>query len=107
MKKKKNNIFLRILGGLFIVFLALFIASNSGYYESKLREKVVITENGIKEFEEKIERGEEVDITSFLNTEEEDYSSVMSTLGDNVTDSFESIVESSAKIFKMIMKSLF
>ena len=66
---------LKILGFLFIIYIALFIANMSGYYESKIRDQVIVTEEGIKEFEEKIQNGEEIDITSFLNNEREDYSS--------------------------------
>ena len=65
-KKKHSNPVLKILGVLFVIFMALYIASTSGYYESKIRDKVVITEEGIKEFESKVQNGEDIDITSFL-----------------------------------------
>ena len=74
-KKKKSSIFLKILGVLFVVYIALFIANMSGYYESKIRDEVTITDEGIKEFEEKVQNGEEIDITSFLNKDRVDYSS--------------------------------
>lgn len=106
-KKKKTNPFLKILGFLFIVFLALFIASSSGYYESKIRDRVVVTEEGIKEFEKLVQNGEEIDIASFLNNEREDYSSKMSNLGDNLTSSIESVVSSGMKYVVDILKSLF
>lgn len=106
-KKKKGNIFLKILGCLFILFIALFIANMSGYYESKIRDRVIVTEEGIKEFEEKLQNGEEIDITSFLNNEREDYSSGMSNLGDNLTSGIENFVANSMGIVKDIIKSLF
>ena len=107
MKKKKNNPILKIIGVLFIIFLALFIANMSGYYEGKIRDRVIITEDGIKEFEEKVQNGEEVDITSFLNSERIDYSSKMSNLGDGVTESIENFVSSGADFVFDILKSLF
>ncbi len=107
MKKKKTNPVLRILGLLFIVYIALFIASTSGYYESKIRDKVVVTEEGIKEFEEKVQNGEEIDIEAFLNNERIDYSSNMSTLGDNLTNSLENAVSGGMKIVTDILRSLF
>ncbi len=107
MKKKKVNPILKILGCLFIVFMALYIAGASGYYESKIRDKVVITEEGIKEFEEKVQKGEEIDITSFLNTESKDYSSPMSNLGDNLTSGVENVVFEGMKFISDILKSLF
>ncbi len=107
MGKKKKNWPLKILGLLFIVFMALYIASTSGYYESKIRDKVVLTEEGIKEFERKVQNGEDIDISSFLNQKRPDYSSYMSNLGDNLTSSLEVLVYDGAKFITDIMKSLF
>lgn len=106
-KRKKTNIFLKILSFLFVVFIALFIANMSGYYESKIRDRVIVTDKGIKEFEEKVKNGEEVDVTSFLNNEREDYSSSMSNLGDNLTNGLESFVSGGMDIVGDILKSLF
>lgn len=106
-KKKKGSIFLKILGVLFLIYIALFIANMSGYYESRVREQVTITDEGIKEFEEKVQNGEEIDITSFLKTEREDYSSNMSNLGDNLTSGLENIISSGAQIVSNLFKSLF
>lgn len=107
MRKKKNNVVLKVLSILFVVFMALFIANMSGYYESKIRDRVIMTDEGIKKFEEKISNGEEIDITSFLNTEREDYSSNMSNLGDNVTASIEGFVTGGIDVLKNILNSLF
>ena len=105
--KKKPNYFLRVIAIFFIIFIALFIANMSGYYESKIREKVIVTEEGIKEFEEIVERGEEIDLKSFLNNSRVDYSSKMSKIGDHVTNSLDGIVNEGAKIITDILKSLF
>jgi len=107
MRKKKKNIVLKILGGLFVIFMALYIANMSGYYESKIRDRVIITEEGIKKFEEKVSNGEEIDITSFLNTDREDYSSNMSNLGDTVTESIEGFVVGGMDVVTNILNSLF
>lgn len=106
-KKKKNNIFLNILAILFIVYMGLFIANLSGYYESKIRDNVIMTEEGIKEFENKVSNGEEIDVTSFLKNEREDYSNKMSNLGDKLTYGVEKFIVKSVHIFGDIMKSLF
>lgn len=106
-KKKKSSIFLKILGVLFVIYIALFIANMSGYYESKIRNDVTITDEGIKEFEEKVQNGEEIDITSFLNKDRVDYSSNMSNIGDSLTSSFENVISYGANIVSNIFKSLF
>ncbi len=107
MGKKKKNLPLKVLGLLFIVFMALYIASTSGYYESKIRDKVVLTEEGIKEFERRVQNGEDVDISAFLNQKRPDYSSYMSTLGDNLTSGIEVLVYDGARFVKDIINSLF
>lgn len=107
MLKKKKNPILKILCFLFIVFMALYIANMSGYYESKIRDRVIITEEGIKKFEEMIQKGEEVDITSFLSTEREDYSSNMSNLGENVTLNIENVIVGGMEVVLDILNSLF
>ena len=107
MTKKNSSIFLKILGLLFIIYIGLFIANVSGYYESKIRDKVVVTKEGIKEFEEKVQNGDAIDVTSFLNNERIDYRSNMSNLGDNLTNGLEDVVDEGAKIIKNIIRSLF
>ena len=107
MKKKSNNIVLKILGVFFLIYIALFIANLSGYYESQIRENTIVTEEGIKAFEEKIQNGESVDVTSYLNKEREDYSSKMSNLGDSLTNNLENFIVKSMGFMSDIVKSLF
>lgn len=106
IKKKKNSI-LKIFGVFFLLFMALYIANLSGYYESKIRDRVVITEEGIKEFEEKVSNGEEINMSSFLELDKKDYSSKMSNFGENITSGIQKIVEGSYDLFSDILKSLF
>lgn len=107
MKKKKNNFILQLLGVLFLIYIALFIANLSGYYESQIRDNTIVTEEGIKSFEEKIQNGESIDVTSFLNNEREDYSSKMSNLGDSLTSNLENFIVKSMGFVGDIVKSLF
>ena len=106
-KKKKNNIFLKILGCLFVLFIALFIANMSGYYEGKIREKVIVTEEGIKSFEEAVKNGEVIDVSSFLKSENVDYSSKMSNIGDSLTYGLENFAAKGMNFVVDILKSLF
>ncbi len=106
-KKKSINPILKILAVLFVIFLALFIANASGYYESKIRDNMMVTEEGIKEFEEKVKKGEEIDISSFLHNERVDYSNGVSHLGDSLTNGIETFVSDGMKYVANIIKSLF
>lgn len=107
METKKNNSFLTMMGILFIIFMGLYIANGSGYYESKIKSKRIITENGIKEFESKVQNGEEIDLSSFLKTEKKDYSNNFSKLGDSLTNGMEYTIFDGMKFLSSIFKSLF
>lgn len=86
MKKKKNNWFMRILTILFIIFIALFIAGESGYYEAKVNRSVALTNEAIKQFEEDVLNGKEVDINSYIETDEFDYSNTLTKTGDKLSE---------------------
>ena len=49
--KKKINWFKKFLTISFIIFMGLYISSISGFYEAKLSNKVALTDEAIKEFE--------------------------------------------------------
>ena len=42
MKKKKPNLFFKILAILFLIYVAITIAYESGYYETKASNKAII-----------------------------------------------------------------
>ena len=107
VKKKKTNIFIKLLIVFFIIYLGLYVINVSGYYEGRIREKTVLTESKIREFESKIQSGEDIDIKSFMDKEEVDYSNNLTVIGDNLTSSIETIISETSKIMGNILKSLF
>ena len=46
------NWIFKVLLGLFVIYISLTIAIETGYYEAKLNKKTVITQEGIKQFEQ-------------------------------------------------------
>lgn len=73
-KKKKTNWFFRIVVLLFILYLSLSIAMETGYYESKLNEKTMLTKEGIKQFEQDVREGKNVDINNYITEKNRDFS---------------------------------
>ena len=65
--KKKNNWFKRILIILILLFISLYISSVSGYYEAKISDKVALTDKEIKQFEQDVMNGKEVDLNNYNN----------------------------------------
>ena len=63
MKKNiKSKYFFRILFCFFLVFVALLIAYESGYYETRMGNKAVLTKEAMEKFESDVANGEVVDI---------------------------------------------
>ena len=102
-KKDPNRYFWRSLIILFIVFVALYIAMESGYYTSNLGKKTELTQEKILEFEQDIKDGKEIDINDYLINEYKDYSSKTSKLGMNLSNSTEKFMTKGiSEIFKII-----
>ena len=106
MKKKKNNkLFRLILLSLFIVYIGLYIANETGYYESKLNNKVRLTNESIIQFEKDVEDGKNVTIEDYLKDETVDYSNKVSKLGLKFSKTTEDFMSDGlSKIFKVLGK---
>lgn len=104
-KKKKNNLFWIILIGLFIMFIGLYIANATGYYESKMAGRVKLTNESIKRFENDIAAGKNVTLEDYLEEESKDYSNKASKLGLKFSKATESIMaDGLGSIFKILGK---
>lgn len=90
--KKKKNWFLRILTILFIAFVGLYIASISGYYEASLGNKVALTDEAIKRFEQDVLEGKAVDVEDYILEERIDYSNAFTNAGDKITESVQKVL---------------
>lgn len=107
MEKKKNNYFGLILGSLFIVFVAFIIAYNSGYYEANISRKSKITEEKLQEFEQDVKDGKEIDVKDYIENDYVDYSSSMSKLGNKLSSSIDSFMDSGLNDFFKLLEKLF
>lgn len=104
-KKKKNRFFWIILISLFVVYMGLYIANSTGYYESKMNNQVRLTNESIKRFEKDIAAGKNVTIDDYLEKEHIDYSNKVSKLGLNISNETEEIMTKGlGGLFKIIGK---
>ena len=92
-KKLCNKIFSKILLALFISFLAIYISSATGYYEFEQHNRMVLTEEKIKEFEQDVADGKEVDIKSYIVSDIPNYENAVSKLGNKISTQFESFIQ--------------
>ncbi len=106
-KKKKNNWFLKIIGVLFVIYLSLTIAINTGYYEAKVNEKTVVTEENMRKFEEDVKNGREVDIKDYISDTTKDYASNTSKAGIKVASVVEKFMAEGINEMIDVLKKLF
>lgn len=90
--KKNRNIFKTFLIISFIIFIGLYIASESGFYESKLRNEVALTDKAIYEFEQDVLNGEAVDLNTYLTKDYVDYSNSFTSLGEKLSDALIKLI---------------
>lgn len=107
MKTKKKGPLYYTFMLLVIVFIALYIALESGYYENKVSKKVAITESAITEFENDVKEGNEIDIKEYLQDDYIDYSSEASRMGVKVSGKIESFMTSGIEKFFKLLGKLF
>lgn len=103
----KKNICKFIFSTLLIFFLFLYFASNSGFYEYKLNEKKTLTEEKIKEFEQDINSGKEIDINNYIDDTNKSYDNIFTNTSRDISayinKGFEKIIK---YLFKYIDSSL-
>lgn len=105
--KKKNNWLKRFLIISFIIFMGLYISSISGFYESKLSNKVTLTDSAIKEFEKDVLEGKEIDIVTYIDNEYVDYSNKFTNAGEKFSEAVTKIVTDGFSGFWDAVKVLF
>ncbi len=105
--KKKKNYFFSILKLLFIVFIFLYIANTSGYYQSKISKKTTLTNESIKRFEENIRNNKPIDIDDYVVKDNENYSNKTTDAGIFLSKNIEKFASKGLNSFFDLLKSLF
>lgn len=101
------KVFYIILSILFIIFLIIFISTNSGYYEYKNNQKTIFTEDKIKEFEKDIKEGKNIKINNYLKDDSKNYSNRLTDIGDGISELINNSVNFILKGgFKIIEKMI-
>ena len=107
MDKKKKNRFLRILLVVFIIYLGLLIASESGYYEKRINKETIFTAEAIKQFEKDVADGKNVDVNTYLKNDNRNYANVFTKAGEKVSDVMRKVLTDGIGNTIDIFKSLF
>lgn len=104
---KKESIFKFILLCFIICFLVILFAGKTGYYEKKLRDNSILTEEQIKKFEEDLKKGKNVDINNYVINENKDYTTNFTSDVYSVSLKVEKTIDKIVKfIFNEIGKNI-
>ena len=106
-KSKKSKYFFRILFVFLVVFLALIIAYESGYYETSASNKATLTKEAMERFEEDVLKGEVVDVKDYLDDEEVDYSNGVTKFGNKISQGISDVMANGLKGLFDALKGLF
>lgn len=68
-----------------IVFLCSYFIETSGYYEYNMQNRKNLTEEGIKQFEQDVKDGKEIDINDYLTKVNIDYSNKLTKTTSNMS----------------------
>ncbi len=104
-KKKKNYLFIIIVSLFFIAFISLYFSQVNGYYEFKEYNKKTLTQEAMKQFENDIKEGKDINVDDYLKTNYVDYSNNISNVGYKTGEFIEGIMTTGLKrTFKLISK---
>ena len=107
MKKKKPNLFFKILAILFLIYVAITIAYESGYYETKSQNRAILTKEAMERFENDVKNGAIVDMKDYIVEERPDYSNQITKMGNKVSESISDIMTSGISSIFNVLKNLF
>ena len=97
-KEDREKIYVKIFNFFLIIFLVsfitLYVSNKTGYFEYQQREKVVLTEEKIKQFEEDIKKGANIDLNTYLEDKKQNYNNKTSKLGLYISNKIEGISRS-------------
>lgn len=88
---------------LVLFFLFTYVVGSSGFYEYKLNEKKFLTEERIKQFEEDVDNGVDIDINNYVIDTNKDYDNVFTNLSRKISSYINKGFEEAFKyIFRYI-----
>lgn len=102
MKSKIKKSFIPVFSILIIMFIAVYIMSLTGYYESIENKSNSLTKEAITKFEKDVLNGEVIVASNYLK-ERKTYDNLLSRIGIKIGNLIESVFN---KIMRFILKEI-
>lgn len=104
-KNNKKRIFKFIFSVFFLSFLVIYVSELTGYYEYQNYKKTALTAEQIRQFEEDVKNGKEIDLNNYIVEENKNYNNTLSKLASKLSDGISNIVKSGVdNTFKFLSK---
>lgn len=105
--KMRNKFFKWTLFLLFLSFVILYLSQATGYYEYEQSRKTAFTEEQIKQFEQDVKDGKEIDINTYLENTNKDYQNNISRVTLNISEAISKYMKLGIeKMFEGIAKAI-
>lgn len=85
----------------------VYISGKTGYYQTDLEKKTVLTKEAILNFEQDIASGKPVNIKDYINAEMPDYRNRYSKAGDKISKTLDAVLNEGVGKLSEFIKALF
>ena len=109
VKKKKflNKFFWKLFLALLFGFGDLYLSEQTGYYEFETHKQVALTNEKIKEFENDIKSGKEINIKDYIDEKEVSLDNSVSNMGIFLSETIGEVVQNGMNSFFSFLNSVF
>ena len=87
-----TKIFKKVFLVLLISFTAIYLSEAAGYSEYKQHNKKIMTEEKIKQFENDVKNGKNLNLNDYLVEDNKNYESKVSKIGNTISKEIEKYV---------------
>lgn len=90
---------------LFIIFVTLFFASYTGYYDYENKKQTELTQTQIERFEQDVKNGVNLDLEDYIKKPSNGYQNVLSKIGSKCSKTISKSVSTTVnKTFDFLIK---
>ena len=107
MKKKKHNYLFIVTLIFFGIYSAIYFSYKGGYYDVKAHDKMLLTEEAMKRFEEDVNNGKDISVNDYIQNNYKDYSNKVTNIGIKIGSLAESFVVDGIGSFFEFLGKLF
>lgn len=105
--KWATNIFKFLFIIFLIIYITLYVSQKTGYYEFEQHQKVALTEEKIKQFEEDVSKGKDIDLEDYIDKTDKSYQNKTSQLGLTISQGIGNSVKAGVEgLFKFLNRMI-